>query len=438
MRGTLDKRASGGGYAFEVARFWILFTFGLLFAPAASRAIAQGTDIVKVDQVGATTIYFGATLTPWFPTTLVENSKISGTRVEMSGKFNLYSTNGTLPAGIKSKDFKIELLSGSTQFTIVDLPDEVDGYATSKKFRFATTFAADGATINIRISGKVWMQPPGYSAAEWFAMSKTFPFEAYNKLQLLGTTVDGNKNEDQDFEIASTALLNSAKSNLAASHSSLPSAVSTALEQSKADFRAKVTECTVFAALAHGSTTQIWDSDATESTHFDDFWNSEAIELMVDAKGTTIPAYNLVGLWSCSVLAGNATEAPVAYEVSLQSNRALLGYAHEVQFRSFYPETFDQWYGYVPTSTTAETRLDFHADLFFDLISAGYSVKNAIAEANTQYPPGLQVGSNIVKQNMLIVGDPMTTLKYVHLTVSERSALGVTDSVYPYYFIVLS
>ena len=398
---------------------------------------AQGTPIVKTDTVGGT-IHYGSSVLPWVPVTLQENDKISGTRVEVSCALSLSSTGGTLPAGIKSKDFKVSLsATGGSPMVVVDMPEEVDGYSTSKKFRFATTFCPDGATISIRIEGKFWMQPPGYSAPEWIPTDKSYSFLAYNKLQLLGNGHDVNGNESENFEANSDILTNGTANALQSTHSFWPMPGEPSRQQHKPDVLAKFPPSTVFSAATHGWIFGFQSSYPGETIFFT--LGNDTIYGAVATKGTNYPQFNIVGLWACSTLADDNLDPMLAFRTYEDVNRALLGFDKDAMIWAHSRAVLD-FYGPkgVPNTIPLDHMLGDHATYFWNRMQDGYTANTAIDLANYTVPSCQRIVDRIHALPMLIKGDFDSTLRYVYLTYGDRFALGIgPDDIYPHYFLIL-
>lgn len=419
----------------------------ILVVAAPASALAQGTPIVKKAQIGASGIYIGSVLTPWTPSTLIENDKISGTRIEVACALTV--TGSTLPAGIKSKDFKIQLMSGSTSLTVVDFPNEVDGYGTSKKFRFATTFASDGQEIDIRVTAKFWMQPPGYNEPAWFASDQSYTFLAYNKLQLLGTNIDRLGQESQTFINVSDRLTETASDLLEPSHTSIPSSGEPARSESKSAILAKTTLSTALAFITHADHTAFNDPYGTDVIAFNDQSSSCVASKVVDKVSARIPFHNIVGFWACETLANSATTAPSSYGISSNTiNAAYIGFDIPPSLRQF---IYAVWYEYnngagpIPQEETENSDISFHSESFFDHLMQGHVASKALEVANATEKPGkwtsLPGGNYQVfeHQPMILRGDPLATLKYVYLTAGERTALDLTtDDIYDLYFYVMN
>ncbi len=308
-------------------------------------------------------------------------------------------------------------------------------FSLSKSIRIASTHFADNDTITFLITAKYHCVDSLLGTAD-LTFTHNATLKAYNKAQLLGQNKDQFGEPAAEMQSQSDILTQFMSDVLTTSHSITPAPGLPARSETGATITGKTTESTVVSFLTHGSHINFVDSNYVDTIWF--IWGLpppvfEIITEVGQKASLYIPQYNIVAFWACGTLNG-ATECIDAYNTK-STNQAYLGFTDVLRLMLWTRAERDSVSNGMPEHIQRTHGLGNHATVFWDYLWLGYPVVEALRLANNLFPPVRWDGNAHVDLPMQVRTDGLATLRFVYLTLNERTTLGIGLGIYGNWWI---
>jgi len=351
-----------------------------------------------------------------------KDAKVSGTNVNWAFRVNWGSVAG---------------YSGGTwdQVSIIHLKVQCDdlnetfipapgpqGPTLSKTIRFASTHFNDDSTITFTIKGKLdLVDLDNGMGSKQVEFTHTATLVAYNKGLTLATKeeywdppVDNSTDPPTDrpkgYWIESPQFpdgyAQASQDAMPSARSALTTAKHTILNSSnflsESELAPLLKQATCFFGFTHGETTNFRASQ-TDQLYFSG--NPNEVANYVQSNRTALP-FNMVVMHACNTVgaSGNGSwQAPAAFQVA-----TIPGVIADKAYAGF---TASVW-----SLTQKNFSLSKHAEIVYQQLVAGKTIKYAVDAANKKVIPKVKSGSPLF---MVVKGDPYSKIVNVYLNSGE-------------------
>jgi hypothetical protein len=281
------------------------------------------------------------------------------------------------------------------------------------QWRIASTGWTDAGNIDIEVNATFYLLMRNADDTTFWhvdSFEQTYPFKSYNKMQILGTELNGSGNPTSDDLAATLGILNAAISGLV-THSVSPASALDALAINRLTHVTGIRPSTVIVDATHGTDSLYMDSFGWTSDPSKEIVFSTTVLPESQAKTLQQPKYNLAVFCSCDAM---AQDAPLgAYELAGALARATVGFAADVNI----------WAEDVATGMPVPVYK--HAEVFFGALAEGKPVGEAKSLADQKYRVRFAgTGGAAGYQDMLCRGAESTRLKFVWVSNQEFFNLG--------------